>query len=58
MGVKTCRSCGAVIGATRPTHMHICTAGDEVHTWQCDSAYCGAKERDCEDHGGEKPRSE
>lgn len=59
MAVKQCPTCGSVIGASRPTHEHVCTGGTDgqIHRWQCDSAYCNAKERDCTAHGGEKPRS-
>ena len=57
MAIKTCKMCGSVLGAARPVHTHVCTGGDEVHTWNCDSPYCSAKERDCVDHGGVPARS-
>ena len=60
MAVKTCHACGSIVGATGPTHTHLCTGGDNdpPHQWQCDSPYCASRERDCEKHGGDRPRKE
>lgn len=58
MPPRICKACGSITGSSRPTHVHSCNAGDEPHTWPCDSAYCGDRNRDCTEHGGEKPRSE
>lgn len=57
MGIKICPTCGSTIGASRPVHTHVCTGGEALHQWACDSAYCNTRERECVAHGGDKPRS-
>ena len=42
----------------RPTHVHTCKVGDEVHQWECDSPYCNYMQQRCPEHGGVEPIAE